>query len=87
MNAKLAHAHKLKMLSFDNTQVTTLSSKYAIEKLRVMHFVNCSMNNISGSDSQLVYQAAGEALKKVNLSHNKITTIPKELFELCPKIE
>ena len=34
-----------------------------------------------------VYQAAGSSLKKVNLGHNKITVVPKELFEICPSIE
>ena len=38
LNTKLANAHKLKMLSFDNTQVAKLDDRYAIDKLRVMHF-------------------------------------------------
>ena len=87
LTTKLSNANKLKMLSFDNTKVATLESKYAIEKLRVMHFVNCSMVNISGSDSLKVFQAAGESLKKVNLAHNKIAVLPKEFFEHCPRIE
>ena len=51
---KLANAHKLKMLSFDNTQVATLDAKFAIEKLRVMHFVNCGMQNIDSADGRKV---------------------------------
>ena len=55
---KMENANKLKMLSFDNTQVPTLGSEYCIENLRVMHFVNCEMVNISGPESIKVYQAA-----------------------------
>mgnify|MGYP000610213591 CR=1 FL=1 len=69
---KMENAKKLRMLSFDNTEVKSLSSEYTIENLRVMHFVNCQMVNISGPESVKVFQAAGASLKKVNLSHNKI---------------
>ena len=41
LNNKLATGYKTKMLSFDNTQVSTLEKKFVIDKLRVMHFVNC----------------------------------------------
>ena len=37
----MENANKLKMLSFDNTEVKVLSDDYVIDKLRVMHFVNC----------------------------------------------
>ena len=87
MNAKLAHAHKLKMLSFDNTLVAQLGSQYAIDKLRVMHFSNCQMKSIEGPGATTVYQKAGDSLKKVNFSHNKITVLPGSLFENCRKIE
>jgi len=52
---KLANANKLKMLSFDNSEVKSLDSKFIIDKLRVMHFVNCSMNNIASSDALRVF--------------------------------
>ena len=68
------------MLSFDNVQVSTLGSEYAIEKLRVMHFVNCQMASISGPESVKVFQAAGNGLRKVNLSHNKIQEVPQDFF-------
>jgi len=84
---KLANANKLKMLSFDNTKVEVLDAKFAVEKLRVMHFVNCQMKNIAGPDSTKVLQAAGSSLKKVNLAHNKIIILPSNFFELCPLIE
>ena len=87
LSQKIEHANKIKMLSFDNTQVTTLSKDYCIEKLRVMHFVNCGMANISGPESVKVFQAAGVSLKKVNLSHNKIESVPHGFFQICPQIE
>ena len=84
---KLENAKKLKMLSFDNSEVKSLHSKFIIDKLRVMHFVNCSMTSIAGPDAFRVFKAAGESLKKVNLAHNKIDLVPEQLFEHCPRIE
>ena len=34
-----------------------------------------------------VFTLAGASLKKVNLSHNKLTQIPAEMFEQCVMIE
>mmetsp|Transcript_31398 Transcript_31398/g.41588 ORF Transcript_31398/g.41588 Transcript_31398/m.41588 type:complete len:143 (-) Transcript_31398:405-833(-) len=81
---KLANASKLKILSFDNTEVVKLDDRYIVEKLRVMHFANCSMKAIAAPK---VFAQAGASLKKVNLSHNMLTTIPAELFEQCTMIE
>lgn len=64
------------MLSFDNLEVKSFDSKYVVENLRVMHFVNCSMTTISTPDAVKVFLAAGNALKKVNLAHNSIAEIP-----------
>lgn len=83
----MENAKKLKMLSFDNTEVKALGSEYTIENLRVMHFVNCQMSNISGPESVKVFQAAGASLKKVNLSHNRIQNVPHGFFQICQKIE
>ena len=64
-----------------------LGSEYCIDKLRVMHFVNCQMTNISGPESVKVFQAAGDGLRKVNLSHNRIQSVPHGFFQICTKIE
>ena len=81
---KLANASKLKILSFDNTEVQKLDDRYAIEKLRVMHFQNCSMKILAAPK---LFQMAGQSLKKVNLSHNKLLAIPADMFEHCIMIE
>ena len=45
------------------------------------------MKSIDGPGAAKVYEAAGDMLKKVNFSHNKITVLPAAMFESCPKIE
>ena len=45
------------------------------------------MKSIDGPGATKVYEAAGDSLKKVNFSHNKITMMPTAMFESCPKIE
>lgn len=77
LEKKLERASKLKVLSFDNTEVTTLSDRYAIEKLRMMHFQNCNMTLI---EAPRLFTLAGKFLKKVNLSHNRLMQIPAEMF-------
>ena len=48
--------------------------------------IDCSLSDISNNSAQIVYEAAGKSLKKVNLSKNSIMTVPSELFEQCPSI-
>ena len=55
----MKNSSKLKMLSFDDIEVKTLKSRFVIENLRVMHFVNCKMVSISHKESIKVFQAAG----------------------------
>lgn len=49
LSTKLSNANKLKVLSFDNTTVINLDDRYVIDKLRVMHFVNCNMKVIEST--------------------------------------
>ena len=81
----LFQAQKLKVLQIEKCQLLELNESFAIEDLRVMHLVECDLSDIS-SHSLKVFKAAKDSLRSVNLSKNRITTIPDILFDHCPYI-
>ena len=80
MNSKIEFAKKVKALTLDGFHVGTIDSKYSIEKLRSFHAVNSDITKFSSFEC---FNAAGDALKKINLSHNKLTDIPTRMSESC----
>ncbi len=87
LKRKVENAKKTKMLSFDNSHVEKLDSRFVVDNLRVMHFVNCQMKTIVDDTNQGVLVAAGQSLKKVNLGCNQRKILPESFFECCPMIE
>ena len=84
LTKKIDTATKLKALTLDNIQVNTFDSRFTIEKLRSIHAVN---SRISGFDNPVeFFQAAGGALKKINMQKNRLTTIPMALSEYCQNL-
>ena len=69
----------MKMLNLDNLNIVTIDQKFHIDQLRSFHASNCNITRFSQPDQ--FFQAAGEKLKKVNLSHNKLNEIPPALAQ------
>ena len=86
LNLQLAQAQQQKKLSFEKIAALELSDRFAIENLRSLYMLDCSLSDISNNSAMRVYKAAGRSLKKVNLSKNSIITVPTQMFELCPSI-
>ena len=84
LSKKLHNAKNMKILMLDNLSVGTIDSKYAIDKLRAIHAINCSISKFSSFE---IFTAAGPTLKKVNLSYNKLSDIPTAMADSCPNLE
>ena len=84
LNKKLNNGKNMKMLLLDNLHVGTIDAKFGIEKLRSFHAVNCGISKFSSFE---VFESAGNTLKKINLSHNKLTDIPTRMGDSCQNLE
>ena len=84
LSKKLDNGRKLKVLTLDNIQVSTIDAKFGIENLRSFHAINCGISKFASYE---VFDTAGAKLKKINLSHNKLKDIPERMSESCSGLE
>ena len=84
LSKKLNSAKTMKILMLDDFAVNTLDAKFGVDKLRSIHAINCDISKFTSFE---VFTAPGTTLKKVNLSHNKLTDIPTTMADSCPNLE
>ena len=55
LNMQLAQAQQQKKLSFEKIAALELTDRFAVENLRALYMIDCSLSDISNNSAQIVY--------------------------------